>query len=71
LEQCVRNLVSRRRASRDAIPEIARAAQIEPRNVNEACERLARHAGVEALAFDEALARAQDLLGIWERSKAA
>jgi hypothetical protein len=71
LEQCVRNLVFRRRPGRDAVAEIARATQIEHRNVDEACERLAPHARVEALAFGQALARAQDLLGIQARSQAA
>jgi hypothetical protein len=64
LDQCVRNLVSRRRARRDAVPSIARNTAVEHRRVDEACERLAQDAAVEVLSFDEALVRAQDLLGL-------
>jgi hypothetical protein len=64
LEQCARNLVSRRRARRDTWPSVAGAVAIEHEMVAEACARRAQHATVEALTFDDALARAQDLLGI-------
>jgi hypothetical protein len=64
LDRCVRNLVSRRRARRDAVASIERNTAAEHRRVDEACERLARDAAVEVLSFDEALIRAQDLLGL-------
>jgi hypothetical protein len=64
LDQCVRNLVSRRRARRDAVPLIERNTIVEHRRVDEACTRLARNAAIEVLSFDEALERAQDLLGL-------
>ena len=67
LEQCVRNLVSRRRARRDAVPAIVLITGLGYRNVEEACERLAPHVSVEVLAFDDALARAQNLLGFREQ----
>ena len=41
------------------------------RSGREACERLGQYATVEALGFDDALARAQDLLGIRPPENAA
>lgn len=68
LEQCARNLVWRRRARRDTWPSVARTMAVEHEMVAEACDRLRQDATVEALGFDDALARAHDLLGIrrWE-----
>ena len=62
--QCARNLVWRRRARRDSWPAVAATVVVEHEMVAEACERLEQHATVEALEFDLAFARAQDLLGI-------
>jgi hypothetical protein len=64
LEQCARNLVWRRRARRDTWPSLARTVAAEHDMVAEACERLKPYAAVEVLGFDDALARAQDLLGL-------
>jgi hypothetical protein len=64
LDRCIRNLVSRRRTRRDAVPSIERNTVIKHRRVDEACTRLARDTTVEILSFDEALVRAQDLLGL-------
>jgi AAA domain len=66
-EQCARNLVSRRRVRRDTWRSVAGAVAIEHEMVAAACERLAQYATVEALGFDGALARAQDLLGLPQR----
>jgi hypothetical protein len=68
LDQCARNLVWRRRARRDTWPSIAGDLEIEHGMVAEACAKLGRYATVEALAFNAALARAQDLLGIGQRA---
>jgi len=64
LDQCARNLVWRRRARRDSWPSVARAVGVEHKMVEDACERLGQYATVEALRFDDALTRAQDLLEI-------
>jgi hypothetical protein len=64
LDQCARNLVWRRRARRDTWPSIAGTVAVEHDMVAAACDRLRQDATVEALGFDDALARAQDLLGI-------
>jgi hypothetical protein len=64
LEQCAHNLVRRRRARGSTWPSVAGALAFESERVAEACAKLGRCATVEALAFGDALARAQDLLGI-------
>jgi hypothetical protein len=64
LERCVRNLVLRRHARKQALPEIEKATATEHRSVEEACILLQPHATVEILAFDEAYARALELLSI-------
>jgi hypothetical protein len=64
VDRCVSNLVSRRRAGRDAMPSIRRTTADEDLRVGEACKRLTGDAAVEILAFDEALSRAQFLLGL-------
>jgi hypothetical protein len=64
LDRCVRNLVSRRRAGRDAMPSIRRTTADEDLRVGEACKRLSGEAAVEILSFDEALSRALFLLGL-------
>ena len=71
LEQCARNLVWRRRARRDTWPSVAGTVADEHELVAQACARLARHATVEALGFDDAFARAQDLLGVRQRGNGA
>jgi hypothetical protein len=65
--QCARNLVWRRRCRRDAWRQIAGIVADEHQRVAEACDRLRAHAAVESLGFDEALARAQALLGLGQR----
>ncbi len=70
LDRCARNLVWRRRARRDTWPAVAGAVAVEHKMVERACERLGQYATVEALRFDAALARAQDLLGIRQRGNA-
>jgi hypothetical protein len=64
LEQCARNLVRRRRARGGTWPSLAGALAFESEMVAEACAKLGRCATVESLAFEDALARAQDLLEI-------
>ena len=71
LDQCARNLVWRRRARRDTWPGVAQTVADEHKKVAEACERLGQDATVETLGFEDALARAQDLLGIRQRGNAA
>ena len=66
LDQCARNLVWRRRARRDTLPAVAGAVAVEHDTVAAACARLEQYATVETLGFDDAFARAQDLLGIWQ-----
>jgi hypothetical protein len=65
LDRCVRNLVARQHARRDAVAGIARVAAAMDAEVEAACDRLRRsRARVEVLAFDDALRRARDLLGL-------
>jgi hypothetical protein len=64
LDQCARNLVWRRRARRDTWTSLAGTMAVEHEMVAEACARLGRYARVEDLGFEEALTRAQDLLGV-------
>jgi len=65
LDRCVRNVVTRQRARRDARPRIARVTTALDAEVGEACERLRRsRAGVEVLRFDDALRRVRHLLGL-------
>jgi hypothetical protein len=71
LDQCARNLVWRRRARRDAWRSVAGTVAVEHETMAEACARLSRYATVEALEFDDALARAQDLLGLRQRENVA
>ena len=60
---CVRNLVVRQHARRDAVAGIARVAAAMDAEVEAVCECLRRsRASVEALGFDNALRRAGDLL---------
>jgi hypothetical protein len=63
-DRCVRNLMARRRARRDARDAIARAVAAEQARVEAACERLRACAAVEVLGFEDALARARALLGL-------
>jgi hypothetical protein len=64
LQQCVRNLVARRRAGRGAVAAITSNVMFEHQQIEAACARLRQHAPVEDLTFDEALARAEALLGL-------
>lgn len=72
LDRCVRNLVARRRARRDARPLITRIAAVRHAEIEEACARLRQCHGarVDVLGFDEALRQARALLGV-ERIAAA
>jgi len=71
LDQCVRNLVRRRRARRDTRPLISKIVATEYERVAEACRRLESCANVEVLSFDQALFRAQELLGFEPRGSLA
>ncbi|WEX10518.1 hypothetical protein [Chelativorans sp. AA-79] len=62
--QCARNLASRRRAGMSAVSTIERAVVTEYERIEAACARLRRHVTVEDVTFDEALARAESLLGL-------
>jgi hypothetical protein len=62
LQQCIRNLVSRRRAARSSIAAIERATAEEHQRVEEACARLRPYATIEVFDLDAALARARKLL---------
>lgn len=64
LDQCIRNVIARRHARRDARPLIAKNAAMHDRSIDEACGKLQWCAEVEVLSFEEALLRAQDLLGV-------
>lgn len=64
LQRCVSNLARRRRAGRGALAPLARAAEAQQRSVEEACEWFRGRANVEALTFDDALTRAERLLGL-------
>ena len=64
IEQCVRQLIARRRARKDAAPTIVKAVAAEHELIEAACKRLRRHLAVEDLSFDQALARARSLLGL-------
>lgn len=64
LDKCVGNLMTRRRARRSVLPSIAQKAVTEQKRIRQACEGLTGHARVEALPFDAALARAEQLLGL-------
>lgn len=68
IERCAWNLALRRRLRRNAWSSLAGAVAAEHTKVDEACRRLSPHAAVEALGFDDAFARAQDLLGPWRMS---
>ena len=71
LDRCVRNLIARRRACRDAWLPIARAVAAEEARVEAACERLQDCAKVEVLGFEDAFLRARELLGLERLEKAA
>jgi hypothetical protein len=64
LDRCIRNVIARRRARRDTWPRISISAATEYKRIAQACSRLQHCTNVEALSFDEALRRAQALLGI-------
>jgi hypothetical protein len=63
-DDCVRNLIARRRARRDTWTSIERSTAIEHRKVEDACEHLRAQASVEVLCFDEAFAGALELLTV-------
>lgn len=64
LDQCIRNVIARRHARRDVRPLITKNAAMHDRSIDEACGKLQRYAKVEVLSFEDALLRAQDLLGV-------
>ena len=63
LDECIRNVVRRRHARRDTRPLISKIVAAEYEKVADACRRLQSYAQVEAVSFDQALLRAQELLG--------
>lgn len=63
LERCIRNVIARRRARRDTWPRISISTAAEFKRIAYACSRLQGCTDVETLPFDEALNRAQALLG--------
>lgn len=66
-DDCVRNVVRRRRAGAAALQAIRRTAEAGQRGLDAAAAALRADpavAGVEALAFDDLLARARALLGL-------
>jgi hypothetical protein len=64
VEQCVLNLVARRRAGSRSLFSIQRHVREEHDRVHAACQRLRSRACVEYLEFDYALARALQLLKV-------
>lgn len=64
LDQCIRNVIARRHARRDARPLIAKNVAMHDRSIDEACAKLQQCAEVEVLSFEDALWRALDLLGV-------
>lgn len=64
LDQCLRQVVARRRARRDVRPLISRTTAAQHASVAEACDRLRRCANVETVAFPRALLRVRELLGL-------
>jgi len=62
VEQCTRNLASRRHMGRSSLLAIERTTAEEHRRVEDACARLRLHATVEVLDFDAKLVRARKLL---------
>jgi hypothetical protein len=70
-EACVRHLLARRRSGRAAEAATAATVAAEREAIARACERLSAVADVEALGFDEALARVRGLLGLCEGRPAA
>jgi hypothetical protein len=64
VEQCVTNLVSRRRVAKSRVRAIEGSTVEEHIRVEDACARLRLHATVEVLNFSQALARAKALFGI-------
>lgn len=71
LDRCVRNVIARRRARRDIRPLISKNTATEHMRVGDACGRLRWYADVQVLSFDEALLRAQELLGLGRIGAAA
>ena len=63
LEQCVRNLIARRRARRAVRPLISKITAAHHESIEDACGRLEHCASLEVVDFDRALARALELLG--------
>lgn len=63
-DECVANLMKRRRARQDSRPRIATALETEVKAISEACRKLMASAAVENLAFASALERARALLGL-------
>ncbi|WP_137389483.1 hypothetical protein [Rhodoligotrophos defluvii] len=64
VDQCARNLVSRRRMRRDLLPQVERTTAMVDRHIEGACQQLRAYAHIEVAAFEDALARALSLLGI-------
>lgn len=71
LDRCIRNVIARRRAGRNAWASIARKAMLQHARIEEACRKLQPHATVEAVGFEAGLLRARELLGLEEPRAAA
>ncbi|MCW2241842.1 hypothetical protein [Azospirillum canadense] len=64
LEQCIRNVIARRRAGRTTWPRIARTVAETSRDIEDACAALQDNAIVMTLGFDAALSYTRGLLGV-------
>jgi hypothetical protein len=71
LDRCIRNVIRRRRARNAIRPFISTNTAAKHEDVGDACDRLRWCANVDAVSFDDALLRAQDLLGLGQRKAAA
>jgi len=64
IDECVRNLIGRRRAARASFHSIKTAVLDEHSRVQQTCERLSPCARVDLLDFEQAFTRAKELLGL-------
>jgi hypothetical protein len=71
IEQCVKNLIARRRAGKASFGRIERAVIGEHRRVREACELLRGCASLESLGFEQAFTRTRELLGLPDKVNTA
>jgi hypothetical protein len=64
LEQCIRNVIARRRAGRAAWLRIAQTVAVADQEIEDACAALQGNAIVMALSFDAAISYIHGLLGV-------